>query len=94
MVGTMVPREELLEQRLDGLEKKVDDGFERVDKKVDDGFKRVDERFKLVETTMDAGFARVDADIRELRGDMNTLKYGLLSATVLILAALIGPAVL
>ena len=75
MLETMVPKEQLLEQRLDGLEKKVDEGFKQVDKKMDDGF------------------ARVDADIRELRGDMNTLKYGLFSATVLILVALIGPAV-
>jgi len=42
---------------------------------------------------MDAGFTRVDSDIRELRGDMNKLKYWLLTATVAILAALIGPAV-
>jgi predicted nuclease with TOPRIM domain len=72
MVETMVPKEELLEQRLDGLEKKVDEGFERIDEK------------------MDAGFARLDSDVRELRDDMNTLKYGLLAATVLILVALIG----
>jgi hypothetical protein len=33
MVETMVPKEELLEQRLDGLEKKVDDGFDAVDRR-------------------------------------------------------------
>lgn len=103
MVGTMVPKEDLLKQRLDGLEKKVDDGFARLDKKIDeglarverkmdDGFAKVDDRFKQVGKTMDDGFARVDSDIRELRGDMNTLKYGLISATALILAALIVPA--
>jgi len=90
MVETMVPKEQLLEQRLDGLEKKVDDGFDLVD----DRFKLVDERFKQLDKKIDDGFDRVDADIRELRGDMNTLKYGLLSATVLILVALLGPAVL
>jgi tetrahydromethanopterin S-methyltransferase subunit G len=56
MVVEMVPNEQLLEQRLDGLEKKVDDGFGAVDrrfremdKKVDDGFKAVDKRFERVE---------------------------------------------
>ena len=59
----MVPKEQLIEERVDALAKKVDDGF-----------------------------ARVDADIRELRGDMNALKYGLLSATVVILATILGAA--
>lgn len=59
----MVPKEQLIEERVDALAKKVDDGF-----------------------------ARVDADIRELRGDMNALKYGLLSATVVILATILGTA--
>jgi len=74
----MVPKEPLL----DGL-----------DKKVEDGFKRVNDRFDQLDKKIDDGFARVDSDIRELRGDMSTLKYGLLSATVLILAALIAPAI-
>jgi tetrahydromethanopterin S-methyltransferase subunit G len=40
MVVEMVPKEQLLEQRLNGLEKKVDDGFEAVDKR----FERVEDR--------------------------------------------------
>jgi hypothetical protein len=40
MVVEMVPKEQLLEQRIDGLEKKVDDGFEAVDRR----FERVEGR--------------------------------------------------
>ncbi|HYQ77504.1 MAG TPA: hypothetical protein VEP91_00155 [Solirubrobacterales bacterium] len=45
----MVPKEQLTEERLDGLARKVGEGF-----------KQVDDRF-----------TQVDADIRELRGEMN-----------------------
>jgi hypothetical protein len=40
MVVEMVPKEQLLGQRLTGLEKKVDDGFEAVDKR----FERAEDR--------------------------------------------------
>ena len=54
----MVPRENWTDQRLDDLNRKVDDGFARVDKKMDDGFARVDKK-------MDDGFARVDKKVDE-----------------------------
>lgn len=83
----MMPREQWTDQRLDDLNKKVDDGFARVEKKMDDGFARADRK-------MNDGFARVDKDIREIRGEIRDLKsemnrtvYG---AVVVIVAAVIG----
>jgi hypothetical protein len=37
-------------------------------------FGHVDQHFVQVETTMKEGFARVDGDIRELRGDIKGMK--------------------
>jgi hypothetical protein len=85
----MVPKEELLEQRLDGL-----------DEKVDKGFAGVDDRFKQVDTKMDEGFARVDADIRELRSEMrgvrdsiNDMQLQLVGGAVVVIAAVVGSAI-
>jgi hypothetical protein len=45
-------------------EKWTDDRLDELSTKVNDGFARADKK-------MDAGFARVDGDIRELKGEMN-----------------------
>lgn len=74
-----VPREKWTDERLDDLNKKVDD----------------------VRTEMRGGFARVDADIRELRSEMNrrfeavdarfdALNGRLLAGFFVLLAAIIG----
>jgi hypothetical protein len=61
----MMPREKWTDERLDDLNKKVDDGF--ADTKAE----------------MRAGFARLDADIRDLNRN-------LIVVTVAIIAAIIG----
>src|SRR5690349_25121972 len=65
LMAVMMPREKWTDDRLDDLNKNVEDGFARLDKKVDDGFARLDKK-------MDDGFAWVDKDVRELRNDMNS----------------------
>jgi hypothetical protein len=76
MAVMMQPREKWTDERLDDLNKKVDDGF--ADTK----------------TEMRAGFARIDADIRGLRSEMNarfeTANRNLIAVTVAIIAAVIG----
>jgi hypothetical protein len=87
------PKRTWTDERLDELNKKVDDGFAKADKKMDDGFAKVDATFREVRGEMKAGFdkvdAKVDTDIRELRGDMKGLRKELLAATIVIIGVLI-----
>jgi hypothetical protein len=69
-MAVTTPRESWTDPRLDDLSKKVDAGFAEAHKKMDEGFERADKK-------VDAGFASVDADIRELRGEVKLLIYGL-----------------
>ena len=85
-----MPREKWTDERLDDLNKKVDDGF-------------ADTKSAITETKaqMREGFARVDGEIKELRQEMNArfhsidarfdaLNRNLLVGAVAIIAALIG----
>lgn len=97
MVGTMVPREELLEQRLDGLEKKVDDGFARADerfaqveKKVDDGFKGIDERFRQVDKRFRQVDKKLDDGFEKVDKRFVSLERALMKAAVAVIVTLIG----
>lgn len=56
----MVPREKWTDERLDDLNRKVDNGF-------------ADVRAEIADTKaeMRVGFARVDGEIKELRSEMN-----------------------
>jgi len=83
IMAVMVPRESWTDQRLDDLNRKVDDGFARVDKKIDDGFARVDKK-------IDDGLARVDKDIRELNTRFDSLQRTIIGAAVAVIVALIG----
>lgn len=59
LMAVMMPREKWTDERLDDLNKKVDDGF-------------ADTKAVIAETKaeMREGFARIDADIRDLRREM------------------------
>jgi hypothetical protein len=73
------------------LEKRMDERFDRMDERfamVDAEFTRVDKRFQRIETQMTAGFARTDADIRELRQALNR-GIGIMVTGFLALAGLI-----
>jgi len=104
-MAVMVPRERWTDERLDDLNKKVDDGFARTEKKMDEGFARadakmdegfaradarMDEGFARLDKKMDEGFARVDADLREVRSDIKDVKRMLFMGAVAIIVALIG----
>jgi hypothetical protein len=68
------------EKRLDDLNARMAEGFQRVHREIDtldarmtEGFKRADRKFEAMDSRMAEGFKRVDGDIRELRGDLKDL---------------------
>ena len=79
----MVPREKWTDERLDDLNKNVDRGF-------------LDMKDVIADTKAETreGFARLDADIRALRSEMNArfeaANRNLIAVTVAIIAAIIG----
>jgi tetrahydromethanopterin S-methyltransferase subunit G len=83
IVAVMMPREKWTDERLDDLNKKVDEGFVRVDARFD----KVDARFDKV----DAQFAKVDERLEKICDRFDALNRTLLSYAVVIIAALIGP---
>jgi hypothetical protein len=54
-MAVMMPREKWTDERLDDLNKKVDDGFTRLDRRID----RLDEDIKDLRREMKAGFDAV-----------------------------------
>ncbi len=77
------PRESWTDERLDELNRKVDDGFARADKKMDDGFARLDTDIRELRSEMNTRFDRFDARF-------DRLTWGLLASAAGIIAALIG----
>jgi hypothetical protein len=78
-VAVTTPRETRTDPFAD-LSKKVEVGFARTGERIGGLDKRVDaldKRMDGLDKKMDAGFARVDTDIRELRGEVKWLIYGL-----------------
>lgn len=82
-------------------EKSTDQGSDQPIGEMDTGFSSVDARFDKVQAGMREGFGRVNQDIRDLRGEMNTrflaletdikvLHRTIIGATVATIAALIG----
>jgi chromosome segregation ATPase len=70
LMVVMTPREEWTDERLDDLNKKVDDGFARLDadirelrNEMNEGFRAVNARFDAVNRNMLAGFLMVIATI-------------------------------
>jgi hypothetical protein len=64
------------------------------DERLDDLNKKVDIGFADTKTEMRAGFSRLDAEIRGLRGEMNArfeaANRNLIAVTLAILAAIVG----
>src|ERR1700742_2686922 len=67
-MGTMT--ETGTEKRVDELSKRVDFGFEQVDRR----FEQVGGRFDRFEADVDRRFDKGDADIREPRGEIQTVR--------------------
>jgi hypothetical protein len=70
LMAVMMPREKWTDERLDDLNKKVDDGFARIDadirelrRDMNEGFRSVDARFDAVNRNMIAGFFLVVATV-------------------------------
>jgi hypothetical protein len=61
------------------------------DDRLDDFKESVDGGHARLEAKIDEGFARIDKDIRELRGEMASTRRVIYTSTVVIVAALIGP---
>lgn len=74
-----MPREKWTDERLDDLNKKVDDGFAGLKAEIAD-----------TRTEMRAGFTRVDTEIRELRGELNAMNRNMIAGFFVIVAAIIG----
>ncbi len=99
----MAPREkwtddgfDRVENRIAAVENKVDglgNDVIALDRKVDaldKGFGELEARVGALETKGDEGFAHLDRDMRELRGELKALNRNLLAAAVAIVVALIG----
>lgn len=68
---------EWTDDRLDVLSERVALGFKSVDERfarVDRRFDEVERRFEQVDRKIDKGFDKVDTDIRELRGEIWSMR--------------------
>src|SRR6476646_1848424 len=84
---TMEMESRSTDKRIDDLNARMSEGFQRVhreidglDKRMTEGFKRVDREIARLDQRMTEGFKRVDGefkrldgDIRELRGDVKSI---------------------
>ncbi len=76
LMAVMVPREKWSDERLDGLDRKVDDGFARGEgeirelrQEMNHRFDRVDERFRGVDIRFDA----VDKQLETIDSRLNSM---------------------
>jgi hypothetical protein len=77
---TMEMESRSTDKRIDDLNARMAEGFQRVHREIDgldqrmtEGFQRVDGEIKGLDQRMTEGFQRVDGDIRELRGDIKSI---------------------
>jgi hypothetical protein len=92
-----MPREKWTDERLDDLNKKVDDGFADTKAVIADtktemraGFARVDGEIKELRREMNARFERVDARFDSIDARFDSLKRNLLAGLVAVVVTLIG----
>jgi tetrahydromethanopterin S-methyltransferase subunit G len=86
----MTPREKWTDERLDDLNKKVEDGFAETKAEMREGFARVDGDMKDLRREMDERFDKVDKRFDKIDERFEALNRALLSGAVVIIAALIG----
>ncbi|HEX6204884.1 MAG TPA: hypothetical protein VFZ29_03650 [Solirubrobacterales bacterium] len=77
---TMEMESRSTDKRIDDLNARMSEGFQRVHRELDgldqrmtEGFKRVDGEIERLDQRMTEGFKRVEGDIRELRGDVKSI---------------------
>lgn len=90
LMAVIAPREKWSDDRLDDLNKKVDDGFMDVRLEMRSGFARVDGEIGELRREIDHRFDRVDARFDSFDARFDALNQRLFMATVMIVAALIG----
>ena len=78
-MAVMMPRETWTDQRLDDLNKKVDDGFEKVDRRFAEAKAETAERFDRLETQM-----------KQMEGRFHNLNMTLIGGFFVMIAAFIG----
>jgi len=78
-----MPREKWTDERLDDLNKKVDNGFTDTKAEMRQGFARVDAEIRELRKEMNAGFAAIDARFDALNGR-------LIAGFFVLFAAIIG----
>jgi tetrahydromethanopterin S-methyltransferase subunit G len=88
LMAVMMPREKWTDERLDDLNKKVDDGFARLDGDIMGLRQDMNARFNAV----DARFDSVDARFDSLNAKFDTLRRDLFKAAVAVIVAMIGGA--
>ena len=86
MAVTMAPREIWTDERLDDLNKKVDQGFAGLKAEMNQGFDRV-------EANLDRRFEDVDSRLARLEDGFFALNRTLFGGAVVMAAALIGSSV-
>ncbi|HEU5106790.1 MAG TPA: hypothetical protein VFU11_13245 [Solirubrobacterales bacterium] len=79
MAVMMQPREKWTDERLDDLDERMDKGFAETKAEIAD-----------TKTEMRAGFARVDADIRGLRGELSAMNRNMIAGFFVVVGAIIG----
>jgi hypothetical protein len=68
-----------LNGQVEGMDKKMDEGFVRLDEKMDAGFARLDNK-------VDAGFKRLDGRIDGTNGRLDKLQHTLVQAMVALIS--------
>lgn len=72
--------------RLDDLSERVD----RIEKKMDNGFVRIDSKFERLERKMDEGFARIDGNFARIDDKFDALYRILFNAAVAMVVGVLG----
>jgi hypothetical protein len=89
-MAVMMPREKWTDERLDDLNKKVDDGFAETKAEMRAGFGRVDGEIKELRREMNARFDSFDARFESIDARFDALSRNLLWGLVTVVVALIG----
>jgi tetrahydromethanopterin S-methyltransferase subunit G len=93
-MAVMMPREKWTDERLDDLNKKVDDGFADTKAEMRAGFARVDGEIKELRREVNARFEKVDARFDALNDRFDALNRNMVGGLFVVVAAIIGSAAL
>lgn len=89
-----MPRENWTDERLDDLNKKVDDGFADTKAEMRTGFTRVDGEIRELRSEMNARFNSIDARFDKLNDSVNArfdrMQHTLIGSAVAVVLAIIG----